>query len=134
MSIFTNDAEVIAAGCRYLTVIGWVYPLYALGNNTIMLLRAVGTVRISLVVYSTSFVVNAFFNWVFIFGNLGAPRLEIQGAALATAIARVVEFLIVAWFLFRREHKIQFRLHDLRRFDQVMFGAFVRAATPIIFQ
>ena len=73
MSIFTNDAEVIAAGCRYLTVIGWVYPLYALGNNTIMLLRAVGTVRISLVVYSTSFVVNAFFNWVFIFGNLGAP-------------------------------------------------------------
>ena len=24
MSIFTNDAEVIAAGCRYLTVIGWV--------------------------------------------------------------------------------------------------------------
>ena len=133
MSIFTNDAEVIAAGCRYLTVIGWVYPLYALGNNTIMLLRAVGTVRISLVVYSTSFVVNAFFNWVFIFGNLGAPRLEIQGAALATAIARVVEFLIVAWFLFRREHKIQFRLHDLRRFDRVMFGAFVRAATPIIF-
>lgn len=118
---------------RYLTVIGWVYPLYALGNNTIMLLRAVGTVRISLVVYSTSFVVNAFFNWVFIFGNLGAPRLEIQGAALATAIARVVEFLIVAWFLFRREHKIQFRLHDLRRFDRVMFGAFVRAATPIIF-
>lgn len=57
MSIFTNDAEVIAAGCRYLTVIGWVYPLYALGNNTIRLLRAVGTVRISLVVYSTSFVV-----------------------------------------------------------------------------
>ena len=44
-----------------------------------------------------------------------------------------VEFLIVAWFLFRREHKIQFRLHDLRRFDRVMFGAFVRAATPIIF-
>lgn len=123
----------LPAGCRYLTVIGWVYPLYALGNNTIMLLRAVGTVRISLVVYSTSFVVNVFFNWVFIFGNLGAPRLEIQGAALATAIARVVEFLIVAWFLFRREHKIQFRLHDLRRFDRVMFGAFVRAATPIIF-
>ncbi len=73
MSIFTNDADVIAAGCRYLTVIGWVYPLYALGNNTIMLLRAVGTVRISLVVYSVSFVVNVFFNWVFIFGNLGAP-------------------------------------------------------------
>ena len=133
MSIFTNDADVIAAGCRYLTVIGWVYPLYALGNNTIMLLRAVGTVRISLVVYSVSFVVNVFFNWVFIFGNLGAPRMEIQGAALATAIARVVEFLIVVYFLFRKEDKIRFRLPDLRRFDQVMFSGFIRAATPIIF-
>lgn len=133
MSIFTNDAEVIAAGCRYLTVIGWVYPLYALGNNTIMLLRAVGTVRISLVVYSVSFVVNVFFNWVFIFGNLGAPRMEIQGAALATAIARVVEFLIVVYFLFRKEDKIRFCLPDLRRFDRVMFSGFIRAATPIIF-
>lgn len=133
MSIFTNDADVIAAGCRYLTVIGWVYPLYALGNNTIMLLRAVGTVRISLVVYSVSFVVNVFFNWVFIFGNLGAPRMEIQGAALATAIARVVEFLIVVYFLFRKEDKIRFRLPDLRRFDRVMFSGFIRAATPIIF-
>ena len=100
MSIFTPDAEVIAAGCQYLRIIGWVYPLYALGNNTIMILRAVGTVRISLLVYSISFVVNGFLNWVFIFGNLGAPRMEIQGAALATAIARVVEFLIVAAFLF----------------------------------
>ena len=87
-----------------------------------MLLRAVGTVRISLVVYSVSFVVNVFFNWVFIFGNLGAPRMEIQGAALATAIARVVEFLIVVYFLFRKEDKIRFRLPDLRRFDRVMFS------------
>ena len=60
MGIFTNDAEVIAAGCLYLRIIGWVYPLYALGNNTIMMLRAVGVVRISLVVYSVSFVVNGF--------------------------------------------------------------------------
>ena len=131
MGIFTNDAEVIAAGCLYLRIIGWVYPLYALGNNTIMMLRAVGVVRISLVVYSVSFVVNGFLNWVFIFGNLGAPRMEIQGAALATAIARVTEFAIVGWFLFKREDRVCLRAADLLRFDRSMVGGVARATAPI---
>ena len=34
-----------------------------------------------------------FFNWVLIYGNLGAPRLEILGAALATNLARGVELV-----------------------------------------
>lgn len=34
---------------------------------------------------------NVFFNYVFIFGNLGAPALGVKGAALATVIARAVE-------------------------------------------
>jgi MATE family multidrug resistance protein len=36
-------------------------------------------------------VVNIFFNWVLIFGNLGAPRLEMAGAAYATLIGLCVE-------------------------------------------
>jgi len=33
---------------------------------------------------------NIFFNWVFIFGHLGAPALGVQGAGLASAIAMVI--------------------------------------------
>lgn len=36
---------------------------------------------------------NAFFNWIFIFGNWGAPRLELEGAGLATVLARSATFL-----------------------------------------
>ena len=32
--------------------------------------------------------VNTGLNWVLIYGNLGAPRLEVRGAAYATLIAR----------------------------------------------
>jgi putative MATE family efflux protein len=35
-------------------------------------------------------VANIFFNWVFIFGNLGAPELGAQGAGVATAIATYI--------------------------------------------
>lgn len=32
---------------------------------------------------------NVLLNWIFIYGNLGAPRLELEGAGLATVLARV---------------------------------------------
>jgi Na+-driven multidrug efflux pump len=39
-------------------------------------------------------ILNIVFNAVFIFGMLGAPRMEARGAALATTIARVIELLL----------------------------------------
>ncbi|MFP6858098.1 MAG: MATE family efflux transporter [Roseibacillus sp.] len=33
-------------------------------------------------------VLNVFLNWIFIYGNLGAPRWELEGAGLATVLAR----------------------------------------------
>lgn len=133
MSIFTPDPLVIEAGAKYLRVIGWVYPFYALGNNSIFMLRAVGTVNISMVVYSVSFAVNVFFNWVFIFGNLGAPRMEIAGAALATAIARMAEFAIIFFYLLKKEKKIRFRLSDFPLFDRKILKDFILVASPILF-
>ena len=42
--------------------------------------------------------INLCLNWVLIFGNLGAPALGVEGAAIATVIARIAEFGIVAWW------------------------------------
>jgi Na+-driven multidrug efflux pump len=39
-------------------------------------------------------VINTFGNWVLIYGNLGAPRLEVLGAAYTTIIARIIECAI----------------------------------------
>lgn len=41
---------------------------------------------------------NIFLNWVFIYGNLGAPRMELEGAGLATIIARLMTFIaLIVW-------------------------------------
>ena len=43
---------------------------------------------------------NVFLNWMLIFGNLGAPRLEVEGAGIATAITRVLMCAaLVVWVL-----------------------------------
>lgn len=57
--------------------------------------------QLGMYILATSMAVNTFLNWVFIFGNLGAPALGVQGAALATLIARVLEVVIVACHMAR---------------------------------
>ena len=44
--------------------------------------------------------VNVLLNWVFVYGNLGAPRLEAVGSAWATVCSRcfmAATLLLIAW-------------------------------------
>ena len=43
-------------------------------------------------------VLNVLFNWIFIFGNLGAPAMGLEGAGLATLLARIASMAgTMAW-------------------------------------
>ncbi|MCF6268768.1 MAG: MATE family efflux transporter [Melioribacteraceae bacterium] len=48
-------------------------------------------------------VVNVFGNWVLIFGNLGFPRMELDGAGYSTLLTRV--FIAIAIFIYVRNSK-----------------------------
>ena len=48
-------------------------------------------------------IVNIFGNWVLIFGNLGFPKLELDGAGYSTLLTRV--FIAVAIFIYVRKSK-----------------------------
>lgn len=42
---------------------------------------------------------NVFLNWIFIYGNLGAPQLNLEGAGLATLISRIaIVIAMLIWF------------------------------------
>ena len=130
--IFNQEPQVVADGAAYLRIIALTYLPVGITLTSNGVLRTVGTVRVALVVYGVSFFVNVFFNWVFIFGNLGAPRLEVRGAALGTLLARLTEVVIVLVFLACFEKKIRFRLGDLRRTDHAISRAFRQHATPVV--
>lgn len=61
-------------------------------------LRESGETKVPMIAGLIAVGVNLFFNWVFIFGHLGAPELGVVGAAVATNISRFVEFgIIIIW-------------------------------------
>ncbi len=54
-------------------------------------------------------IINAFGNWILIFGNLGFPRMELDGAGYSTLLTRV--FIVVAIFIYIRNAK-SFKEYD----------------------
>ncbi|MGM8296926.1 MATE family efflux transporter [Clostridium perfringens] len=132
MGIFTTDKAVIDFGASYLRVVCIGYLFYSITNCTIMMLRSVKTVSISIIVYTASLVVNSILNWIFIFGNLGAPELGIRGAAIATVCARITEFSIVLVFMFIYERKIGLKIEHLLKLDKEILKDYVGLCTPVL--
>ncbi len=132
MRIYTSDAEIIHYGAIYLR---WMIPTYfcmGFALTTTVILRSIGQVKIPLISSLSAFFINVFFNWVFIFGNLGAPRMEIAGAALSTLIARIFEICFVCGYLFFVEGRIGYRLRDLKMKCKDMFGEYIRISIPVL--
>lgn len=132
LSLYSNQPEIIEAGAEYLRIMGYAYVLFGLSNTMICAIRSVELVRISVVVNIVSCVTNAFLNWVLIFGNLGAPKLGIRGAAIASLTARVLEFLITFLYIFCIDKRLGFRPRHLFRFDRVLFRDLVVNGTPVL--
>ncbi len=87
----TEREAIVEQGSAYLSVIVLTFFPIAWSMSIGSSLREIGKVRAPLVISVAATLVNTFFNWVLIYGNLGAPRLEVRGAAIATLIARLVE-------------------------------------------
>jgi putative MATE family efflux protein len=96
--------EIVDAGVRYIKLISFtLFPMAisaAIGTSY----RETGRPKIPLIISAAATLVNTIGNWFLIYGNMGAPRLEVTGAALATILARFVE-AVVFLIYFRTSRK-----------------------------
>lgn len=133
MRIFASDPEVIAHGVEYLRVMGWFYALPAISTTFLSNLRAIHDVKISVVVYTSACLTNLALNWVLIYGNLGAPRLEVTGAAIATAISKTLEVILVLIYMYKFENRINFRMHYIFAKTKQYIPSFIKFGIPVFF-
>lgn len=132
MRIYSDEAAIITHGATYLK---WMIPTYictGLSLTCTIVLRTVGQVRIPLYCSISAFFINVFFNWVFIFGHFGAPRMEIGGAALGTLIARVFELLFICGYFFFIDKRIRYRLKDFFMKCRDLLGEYIRISIPVL--
>lgn len=95
MKVYTDKPEIQKIGISYLRIVGFAYPLQILAMAMSALLRSIEQVRIPLYGGIASVAANCFFNYLFIFGKCGLPRMGAAGAALGTVMAGIVNILVL---------------------------------------
>lgn len=132
LSLFTKDANVIAAGVEYLRIMCFSYIFFAVTSSLLATLRSVETVKIGFIVSLSTLVINIVLNYILIYGHLGFPELGVQGSAIATLTARILECIIVCFYIKRFDRKIGLALRDFLHIDRELFKQYIRVGSPIL--
>lgn len=132
MRIYTNDAQIIRQGVRYLDWSILSYFLLGFSLTCTIVLRSVGLMKIPLICSCFAFFVNVGANYIFIYGKFGAPRMEIAGAALGTLIARAFEFAFICGYFFIADRHIGYRLRHFFTKCGDLVGEYIRVSLPVL--
>jgi len=103
------SAPIVEQAVVYERVIAWTWIPMVISACISSSLRETGQVKVPLIISVVATLVNTFGNYCLIYGNLGAPRLEVAGAAIATIIARAVE--MAAFIVYINVKKPDFYSH-----------------------
>ena len=132
MRIFTPSEGTISIGASYLVIVAISYPLTAITNCYISLLRATNKVKAPVFISVIAILVNVVLNYTLIFGNFGAPRLGVQGAAIATVIARVVECISILSVVYISKGPAAAKIKELFSFDKDFIKKYWITVSPVI--
>ena len=96
-------------------------------------LRDMGKVKTPLVITVIATLTNTLFNWLLIYGNLGFPRMGVRGAALATVIARTLEFALFIAVYVRAKPDFAVRAADILKIDRALFRDILKKGALVLF-
>lgn len=133
VGIFTTDGPIIEAGVSYLNVIRFTYLFFAITQILLATMRSVETVKIAFQLSVMTFFVNCGINYVLIFGHFGAPELGIVGAAIGTLTARIMEIIVLIFYIKKKDKKLQIRLSDYFSLDKQLAKDYTKITAPMVF-
>ena len=129
MRVFTDDADMIYAGAKYLRAISPSYVLSSFVVVYLAVMRSVERVKMSAVVHSSAVALNVLLNACFIFGFWFFPEMGITGVALATTITRVLEAGVCVADTLMTEG-VRVRIRDFFEKNRQLLSDFLKFSLP----
>ncbi len=134
LSLVLDEAPVRAMGASYLV---WRYA-GLVPYVVYFLVRAcfdgIGWTRVGMVTGVGMNLANVLLNWIFIFGNLGAPEMGVAGAALASGLATVLSGGAIAVYALRPHVRHRFRFFAHGNVRRSMMALLLRVGWPPMLQ
>jgi putative MATE family efflux protein len=132
MALINPDAEIVRLGAAYLRIDSISYFFFSMTLVFTSALKGTRQTRLPLITSFIAVLVNAFLNWVFIFGNFGMPRLGVSGAAIGTTTALILEFFMIYALFNRKKNPVRMRFRDITVKDREFIRHFMKNSMPVI--
>jgi len=132
LSIFSKDKDVIILGGQYLRIIAFSYIITSISFAYSFTLRSTGQVKIPMFVSITALGINTVLNYALVYGYLGFPEMGVQGSALATLIARIIEMVLLLSIIYKTKNVIAGSFKELLDLSAEFIKNFFKVTIPVI--
>lgn len=132
LRIYSPDKEVIEKGASYLRITAFSYIMLAITNCYSSALRSVKNTALPMKVSIFAIAVNIVLNYLLIYGKYGFPELNIEGAAIATVIARTIECVLIIILVYYKKTEVAAKLSELISFNFRFLKKILRTSMPLV--
>lgn len=109
MPYFGQPPEVVELAIPYYRILVLSLLPLLLFYTFKQFLEGIGKTKVATIATLSVNVVNVILNYILIYGHFGAPELGLNGAGIATFVARLImPVLIITWFV-RSEHYVKYK-------------------------
>ncbi|MDR1246274.1 MAG: MATE family efflux transporter [Clostridiales Family XIII bacterium] len=130
LSVFTDIPEVIQTGSSFIRINAVTFLTVSFTVPLTAALRATQQTSLPLKISIVVFALNTLLNYMFVYGNFGAPALGVRGSALATAISRSIELCLVLFVVFGMKNMIAGRPREFLSWNKTLFRKITGNALP----
>lgn len=133
VGLFTDDPDVIQLGNDYMKIACFSYIFSGLTFVISYNSRATAILKIPTAINACAIFINIFLNYCLIYGNFGMPELGVRGAAMATLIARVLEFTAMFSYVYlSKKNPLCAKPKELLAFERNLFKNVMKTGIPVI--
>ncbi len=131
INLFSKTPEIVNESLKYMKYAKYSFLPYGVTFTCMMALRAVGITKIQLKIGCIAVIIDVIINYLLIYGNLGFPKLGVEGAAIATTIARIVEMSCYVYIVYRKKHFFKLDFSGLFNLDKDIMKSLITKAIPL---
>jgi putative MATE family efflux protein len=132
IGMFSNHDVIKANSAIYLKVIRWSAFPWILNVAIASTFRETGVTKPLLKISIVAILTNTILNYLLIFGHFGFPELGIYGAAIATLIARCIEFSLSLFLVVKKGKIFNSRVFDMLKISPKLFSSILIMAFPLM--
>lgn len=133
LSIYTTDTAMIEAAVPYFIVIAVSFLPMTLTMQFSALLRSIEKSKFPLYAGIAAMFLNMIFNYIFIFGKLGMPKLGLWGAGIGTLLSRTVECIVLLVFILVLCRKKELYLYPVSILNMKQYRKISIIVLPLLF-